>query len=347
MDIRLLQLTVDNFKGCPHLVLDLQGRSASIYGDNATGKTTIYDAFTWLLFGKDSRGRGDFEIKPLDSSGQVADHGAVTAVEGVLSVDGTELQLKRTYYERWSIKRGGSEASYDGNTSEYFVDGVPLKKGDYESRIGKLVNEDLFRILTNVSWFCEGVDWRRRRDMLFQVCQLPEDKAIMNGDPRFEPLAAAMGGLSLADYKRKFQAERKGLNADRNTIPARLDEQQKNVEALSGIDFLAIRAQRDSTSERLEQLQGELLKLGHGALLETKRNELAAARNSVEAEINRNSSHRQSQIIPVEDRRPAIQAAINKATEEAARWRRMATEEDNTIRDLDEKNPVLPRFLDC
>lgn len=337
MDMKLLHLAIDNFKGCQHLDLDFQGCSASIYGDNAAGKTTIYDAFTWLLFGKDSRGRGDFEIKPLDPGGQVADHAAVTAVEATLNVDGVPLQLRRTYYERWSVKRGSSEASYDGNTSEYFVDGVPLKKGEYENRIRELVSEDVFRVLTNVSWFCEGMDWRRRRDMLFQVCELPGDIDIMTGDPRFEPLSAAMGGLSMEDYKRKIQAERKGLNAGRNTIPARLDEQKKIVERLSGIDFPAIRAQRDTTAAKLEQLQAELVKLGHGALLDAKRNELAAARNAVEAEINRNTSHRQSQTVPVEDRRPAIKTAMDKAAAEAARWRRMAAGEENTIRDLEAK----------
>ena len=337
MDMKLLHLAIDNFKGCQHLNLDFQGRCASIYGDNAAGKSTIYDAFTWLLFGKDSRGRGDFEIKPLDPGGQVADHAAVTAVEATLDVDGVPLQLRRTYFERWSVKRGGGEATYDGNTSEYFVDGVPMKKSEYENRIRELVSEDVFRVLTNVSWFCEGMDWRRRRDMLFQVCELPRDKDIMAADPRFEPLSAAMGGLSMEDYKRKIQAERKGLNAGRNTIPARLDEQKKIVERLSGIDFPAIRAQRDTTAAKLEQLQAELVKLGHGALLDAKRNELAAARNAVEAEINRNTSHRQSQTVPVEDRRPAIKTAMDKAAAEAARWRRMAAGEENTVRDLEAK----------
>lgn len=281
MDIKLLHLAIDNFKGCQHQDLNFQGCSASIYGDNATGKTTIYDAFAWLLFGKDSRGRGDFEIKPLGPSGQVVDHAAVTAVEAILEVDGVPFQLRRAYYERWSVKRGGGQTTYDGNTSEYFVDGVPMKKSEYENRIRELVSEDVFRVLTNVSWFCEGMDWRRRRDMLFQVCELPGDKDIMAANPCFEALAAAMGGLSMEDYKRKIQAERKGLNASRNTIPARLDEQKKSIEALSGIDFPAIRARRDTTAAKLEQLQAELATLGHGALLDAKRNELAAARNAI------------------------------------------------------------------
>lgn len=55
-EIKILTLSLRNFKGCETLTLDLAASPASIYGDNATGKTTIYDALTWLLFGKDSRG---------------------------------------------------------------------------------------------------------------------------------------------------------------------------------------------------------------------------------------------------------------------------------------------------
>ena len=151
MEITLLRLEIRRFKGCRALDLELGGKSADIYGDNAAGKTTIYDALTWLLFGKDSRGRGDFEIKPLGPDGQVEDHGAVSSVAARLSAGGTEITLKKTYYEKWSTKRGSAEASYDGNTSEYFVDEVPVKKYEFERRVGELVSEELFRMLTNVS----------------------------------------------------------------------------------------------------------------------------------------------------------------------------------------------------
>lgn len=337
MEMKLLRLTLENFKGCCHLSLDFAGRGAAIYGENGSGKSTVYDGFTWLLFGKDSRGQSNFDIKPLDGAGQVVDHGAVTSAEAVLSVDGAALQLKRTYYERWSTRRGSAEAPYEGNTSEYFIDGVPMKKGEYESRIGELVSEDLFRVLTNVTWFCGGLDWRKRRDLLFRICELPDDSAIMAVDSRFTELAAAMGETSVDDYKRKLQARRKGLSADRNTIPARLDEQKKTVAELAVIDFPALRTRRDGAAARLEELRSELLKLGHGALLESKRNELAAARNAVEAEVNSNAAHRQRQIAPVEDRRPALRAAIDAASGEYDRWQRMTAGEEAAIAELEGK----------
>ena len=128
-DIKINRLTLENFKCHRYLNLDLKGRSVSIYGDNATGKTSIYDALTWLLFGKDSLGNGEknIDIKPLDSSGEVKDHQAITSVEAEFTVDGEIQTYQRTYREVWATRRGTGTAVYEGNTSDYFVDGVPVK----------------------------------------------------------------------------------------------------------------------------------------------------------------------------------------------------------------------------
>lgn len=336
--IQLQMLTVSNFKGCNSLTLSFNGRAATIYGDNAAGKTTVYDALTWLLFGKDSRGRGDFEIKPLDADGNVRDHGAVTAVEGVLSVDGSTMTLKRTYFERWTTKRGSSEAKFDGNTSEYFVDGVPVKKFEYEARVGDMVSEELFRTLTNVTWFCEGMDWRSRRGLLLDVCGVPGDAEILTAEPeRFTELSEAAGKLPVEDHKKKLLARRKALNGARDTIPARLDEQKKSIETLSGIDFKALRAERETKTARMDQLTGELVKLEHGTLLDGKRNELASVRNELAALENENERHRNSQRVLVEDRRPALNAELQRAKDRLSRSGRLAESEQEAVNNASQR----------
>lgn len=330
-EIALLCLNIRNFKGCEDLRLDLGGRCASIYGDNAAGKTTIFDALTWLLFGKDSRGRGDFEIKPLDSAGQIRDHGAVTEVEATFQADNASITLRKTFFERWSTKRGSAQASYDGNTSEYYVDGVPSKKYEYERRVNDLVSEELFRTLTNVTWFCEGLDWKTRRKMLLEVCGVPDDREIMERDERFAPLAAEMGRLSMDDFRKKLGAQRKGLNGTRSTIPARLDEQKKVIEELSKVDFSSVEAQRNEMGAHLEQLSGELVKLSRGSLLDGKRNEAGRLRNDLEKLAVENDRHRASQMVPVKDERPAMEAALEKAKQKFVRSCALAENEKQLI----------------
>ena len=330
-EIRLNTLSLSNFKGCKRLTLDFQGRNANIFGDNATGKSTIYDAFIWLLFGKDAAGRNDYQIIPLGPDGKVLDHDAVTTVEAEMLVDGAPICLRKSYMERWSTKRGSSEVSFDGHTSEYSIDGVPLKKGEYEARIHDLVDEAAFRILTSVTYFCQDMSWRERWDVLFSLAGLPEDRAIMDTEPRFAELSAAMGPLSLDDFKKKLAADRKGLNATRNSIPARIDEQMKVTAELSNMDFDVLRVQRKDAVTKKEDLQAQALQLAHGTLLEKKRAELAALNNRMNALQNENNAYRQSQKVPVEDRRPAMQAELMKARDMLAKWQRLSHGEQEQI----------------
>ena len=153
-DIRIERLILENFKCHKSLDLHFACRDASIYGDNASGKSSVYDALTWLLFGKDSHGKSDTEIKPLGSDGLVADHEAVTAVEADLIINGTEpVTLRRTLREVWASKRGKSTMEFTGNVCEYFLDGIPIKKNGFDGKVKELVGEDLFRVLTSVRYF--------------------------------------------------------------------------------------------------------------------------------------------------------------------------------------------------
>lgn len=294
-DIRINHLILDNFKGQRHFDFVLEGKNCIVYGDNASGKTTLYDGLTWLLFGKDSQGQNSFELKPLGPDGKVLDHGAITAVEAALSVNGIEITLKRTYYEKWSTKRGSAAETFDGHSSDFFVDGVPVKKYEFERRISELMDEDLFRTLTNVTHFCSGMDWRRRRSILFEVGHVAPDAEIMAEVPDFAPLAETMGNLSLDDYKKKLQAERKGLTGVRNDVPVRLDECQKTVNDIRGIDFDALKVERDSLAAKREALAEDLRKLSGDAFVDARRNDRDRLRNELNALEQENATYRAEQ----------------------------------------------------
>lgn len=297
MDIRLKQLHLENFKCHRALTLDFGGGNASIYGDNATGKTSIYDALTWLLFGKDSAGNGEknIDIKPLAPDGSVRDHQAVTEVEAVFLADGEEISLKRTYQEAWSTKRGSSEATYDGNTSEYFVDGVPCKANAYKARVAELVDEDRFRLLTTVSFFPAVMPWQKRREILFDLFGCMDDKQIMETDSRFGPLYEAMGKLSLDDYKKKVSQKRKGFLADRNEIPARISECEKTVQDLSTLDFDGAEAELGILTARRDQLNGELLSIEQNTAVQKKQMEIREAQMELDRLEEDNRRHRDGQ----------------------------------------------------
>lgn len=295
MKMQLISLRLENFKCHEHLEIRFDGRNASIYGQNATGKSSIYDGLTWLLFGKDSHGKKDFDIKPLTLEGSVKDHAAITSVEAVLRVDGMERKLKRTYYEVWSTKRGSAEATFDGHSSDYFVDGVPCKKNEFIRRVGEIIEEDAFRLLTSITYFAAELPWQERRAILFDVAAVATDTEILASDARFAPLTAAMQGLTLDDYRKKLAAQRKGLNKVRTDIPARLDECKKTVTDLSGIDFDGLAHQRAEAQGRRAEAQRELDQAEYDGGRTDLWNQLTGVRNEMGRLENENAAHRLAQ----------------------------------------------------
>lgn len=295
--IKINRLRLENFKCHRLLELDLRGRSASIYGDNAAGKTSIYDSLTWLLFGKDSKGNGEknIDLKPLGPDGQVADHQAITAVEAELDVDGQTTTLRRTLREVWSTKRGSNQETFDGNTSEYFVDGVPQKKYGYDAKTREIVPEDVFRLLTSVTYFSRDLGWQDRRAALFGIATPAPDAEIMATDARFASLATAAGSLPLADYKRKLQADRKKFMGAKTDAPARMSELRALAEQCRAVDCSGLRMGLEEATARKAELERELAEAKSSNLLGTKQAEMKEAQAELRALESENASYRATQ----------------------------------------------------
>lgn len=296
-EIKINRLTLENFKCHAFLNLCFEGESRSIYGDNATGKTSIYDALTWLLFGKDSLGNGEknIDIKPLDENGEVRDHQAITSVEVEFSADGETATFKRTFREIWATRRGTGVPVYEGNTSDYFVNGVPMKKNAYDAAIKELVSEELFRMLTSVNWFAAGMKWQDRRAVLFDMAGSLTDREIMASDARFATLMDSLGKLSLSEYKAKLTHEKKGLTGIRDDTPTRISECQQTAQQLAGLDFARAKEEAEELEAEQERISARLLAIEHDNAAEQKRMEIRQAQMELNALEKENDLFRRSQ----------------------------------------------------
>ena len=336
--VKIIRLTLENFKCHRLLNLRLDGANATIYGDNAAGKTSVYDALTWLLFGKDSAGNGEknIEIKPLDALGNVADHSAVTSVEAEFDVDGETVVFKRTYKEVWATKRGSSTETFTGNTSEYYIDGVPHKKNTFDDRVHEIVSEDVFRLLTSVSYFAAGLPWQQRRQVLFDMAGTLTDREIMAGNEAFAPLLEAMGKLDLEDYKKKLAAEKRSLTGAKTEIPARISECQKTVEDLEGLDFAAAQAELEGLNARRERLSEELLAVENDTALAEKRLQIREVTLELDSLVRENEAYRRNQQINAVDV-DGIVRGLDGLRSQLIRKQKLLENEEQFITYTDEK----------
>ncbi|WP_432616862.1 DUF2813 domain-containing protein [Butyricicoccus sp.] len=310
--IRLNRLEIENFKGIRQLTLNLNGRSASIYGNNATGKTTVYDALTWLLFGKDSHGNTKFSVKPLDASGNTY-AGIMPTVTGELDIDGAQITLRKQLREKWEKHRGGTER-YAGNTVDHYINDVPTKEKDYKTRVSELVDEDVFRMLTSAHRFCKDVRWQDRRKVLFDLAGIVSDDVLL-ADPAFTELRGELDGRSVDDYRAMLNKQRKDANGALNLLPARIDECEGQLDTLP-VSFDS--AARDALERQLSDLRGQLAAMDNAEARNAKRNEIREQELKLHELNAENEMHRRSQDVPVIDERPAVQQEIERLLREKA-----------------------------
>ncbi|WP_051530071.1 AAA family ATPase [Anoxybacteroides tepidamans] len=233
-EIRLLSLSLKNFKGIRSFFLETNGENVRVFGDNATGKTTLFDAFMWLLFDKDSNNRKDFAIKTLDKQGNVL-HNLEHEVEGVFCVDGKQLTLKKMFSEKWTKKRGSVQAEFTGHTTDYFIDGVPVKKKEYDELISNLIDEDVFKLLTSPTYFNEQLKWQDRRKILLQVCGDITDEEVIASNASLAKLPEILRGRTIENHRKVIAARRAEINKELEKIPIRIDEIQRNLPDLNGL----------------------------------------------------------------------------------------------------------------
>lgn len=224
--MKLSAITLNNFKGIKFINFEFDGNDASIYGDNATGKTTIFDSLCWLLFGKDSLDRADFEIKTLVNGEPL--HNVNHEVEATFSNDdGTSFTLKRIYRERYSNPRGG-ETKLTGHTTDYFINEVPVKEKEYKAFINNMINEDVFKLITNPLYFNEQYSWQNRRKLLLEMCGDVDDESVINSRDDLKRLAQLLNGHTVEEQKKIVAAKKTAINKELDMIPVRIDEAVRN-----------------------------------------------------------------------------------------------------------------------
>lgn len=222
--MKLVQLNLQNFKGIEFGDFRFTNNTI-IRGDNATGKTTVFDALCWLLFGKDSLDRADFQIKTLKNGEPV--HNVNHMVQAAFdNEDGTEFTLKRIYREKYSNPRGG-EVKLTGHTTDYFVNDVPSKEKEYKAFINNMINEDVFKLITNPLFFNEQYTWQNRRKLLLEMCGDVDDASVINSKDELKRLTELLNGRSVDEQRKIIASKKTAINKELDMIPVRIDEAVK------------------------------------------------------------------------------------------------------------------------
>jgi len=251
MNIKLNRLKIENFKGIKNFEVGLEGENTCIKAENGVGKTTVYDAFLWLLFGKNSEGKTDFEVRPLDANNQPV-KGLVVAVEADIECDEASHILRKEQHEKVVKKQ------LRGYEAVCSIDEVPKKISEYNDYIAELISEDTFKLLTDLNHFNSKLHWTKRREVLLDV-------AGKIGTPKgFDELIAALNGRTIDEYKKTLSCRKIAYEKERDEINPRIDEIQKGFNGngyIDKVDTEGIDKERDKIKSEIAGLDKQREKL--------------------------------------------------------------------------------------
>ena len=249
----LKSLTLCNFKGEQARTTNFNPDVTTISGGNGLGKSRHFDAFIWLLFGKDAHDRKDYEIKTRVNGEEL--HKCECSVTGVIDVDGEEITLKRAFVEDWVKPRGQVEQVYKGNHTECWWNDAPVNVSEYDKRIQSIVDSSVFKMITNPAFFV-NMKWQLQREQLFQLAGVVTDAEIAAGNAQFAKLLDVISGKSLADHKKELASRKKRLSEELKQIQPRIDQTQKMKPEPE--DFAAIEAQIADIDKQIAEIDAQI-----------------------------------------------------------------------------------------
>lgn len=251
--IKLLKLFLKNFKGVKDLSITFSDIT-NIKGGNGTGKTTVYDGFTWLLFDKDSFDRKNFEIKTLDGDNKVL-HELDHEVTGVLDVDGEEITLTKVFKEKWTRVKGEVESKFDGHETLYYVNGISVKQSEYKERVSRFISEQQFKLLCNPRYFSDDMKWEDRRNLVIDIAGDISNESVISSSSELPVLEKLLLGSSIDAVRKSVGDRKRKLNDELKYTPKIIAELKK---LLQEYDFEALEGELTQCQSDLNELEEDL-----------------------------------------------------------------------------------------
>lgn len=248
LTIKLESITMIGFRGEKERTTTFSPTETTISGANGLGKSRHFDAFLWLLFGKDAQDRKDYEIKTIDAEGNTTDK-APCEVTSVLNIDGKRITLRRAYVEDWVKPRGQAEEVFKGHHTDCWWNDVPVNVTEFKKRVSSIIDDTTFKLLTNPEYFA-SLKWEDQRAILFEIAQAPSLEEIATSSDEWASLIDAMNGKSIADFRKEVSARKKKLKADLEKVQPKIDQTRSLIPDAE--DEASLQTQLEETEQEIK-----------------------------------------------------------------------------------------------
>lgn len=335
MKITIKSIHIENFKGINMLDVNFSVKT-KISGQNAVGKTTIFDAFTWLLFNKNSAGEEKFNVRPLDKDGNRIDNVEIKVV-AIMDVDGKEVELSKVQKQNWVKKRGTNTVSLQGNPNSYEIDGYPKSEAEFKEYVSGIAqSEEMFKMLTNPQYF-SSLKWKDQRDILMKLVSDVSDVELAQTDAKYAPLLSELEKApSTDDIRAKFSKTLTEWKKKQAEIPVRIDEAMKSK---VDIDVAEQELAKTDLETKIADIDAKI-KDSDGVMMELGREEMQLQfdMSGIIQIMNRDLTNRRSEI---EAELRDLQNEIKRFADTIALKERRVSENETVISNADSERKRL------
>lgn len=344
--MKLLKLTLENFKGHGLRVVEFSPTITRVYGANGTGKTSLFDSFCWMLWAKDSDDRtqsGNVSFYPFDpdKQGEVL-HNVVVKVEAVVEIDGAQHVLCRTMQEKWTTPNGTELPRFTGNETKLYIDGLAVKANQFDAFVKANINPEMFKLTSN-PWYFPTLHWKEQRRILMELVGDISNDDVLAADASLEPLRNELASRKPEDCKKLWQQQQKAAVKDLEKTVLLINENRKHLPQIENEAEVKaeLEAQRLVLMKPLEKAMQEKADILSGTAISKKQAEAKV----LEAKLDIIRAEQREKIAavrkPFDEQIAALEAEAKTAAETVKPYRQTVVNLDNAIRENEEKLKVL------
>ena len=302
--MKLISLELTNFKNIKHFVLEADGEDKNIYGKNGVGKTTLADAYYWLLTDKSSLDKKlDSDIKPADpvTGNPMQDGGIEHSVEGIVELENkNRIFLKKVYKEKWTKQNGRAEKEFSGHVTSYFINGVPRSKRDFNEFICENIADIEVLKMVSSTVFFNNMAWKKQREILLDVCGDISDSDVIASDERLAQFPVILQGKSVNDFIAITQERKRKINSELDKIPVRIDETTKQLDELGELSVReTIETELKDLRKQQDRARGQITSIQNGSEAKRISNKIDEINNKITAIKNADKLEKETQLMAI------------------------------------------------
>lgn len=255
-EVQIKKISIENWRA-QNKSIEFIGNITEIKGRNESGKSSVMNAFLWLLTGYDEEDRLNYNL--FDNTVEQTYENAIPAsVEAVFEVNGNEYTFKKTAKQGWSRSRGNSEYTRKGTDDySFFADGIEVSATQYKTMVeGLFAPIDKLKIMLNLRYFLM-LDWK---DMRKQLESMVGDIESSDFKGDYGIILKDLIKHTPDELKSLYKAKMKPMKASIDSLPVTIETMQTNLPDLAEVE--EARKSIDEAKQQMSDIDEKIVGTG-------------------------------------------------------------------------------------